>query len=55
MSQAAFVKDRPAHIRDICATIYHLLGIDPAMPVFDRANRPIAVAHGGTPIMDILS
>jgi len=53
--QAAFVKDKPVHIRDICATIYHLLGIDPAMPVFDRANRPIAVAHGGEPIMEILA
>ena len=34
--QAAFIKDKPVHIRDICATIYHLLGIDPEMPVYDR-------------------
>lgn len=54
-AQAAFIKDRPVHIRDICATIYHLLGIDPEMPVFDRANRPIAVAHGGRPIHEILA
>ena len=40
--QAAFIKDKPVHIRDICATIYHLLGIDPEMPVYDRADRPIA-------------
>lgn len=53
--QAAFIKDKPVHIRDICATIYHLLGIDPEMPVYDRANRPIAVAQGGQPILDILS
>lgn len=52
--QAAFIKDKPVHIRDICATIYHLLGIDPEMPVHDRANRPIAVAQGGRPIKDIL-
>jgi hypothetical protein len=51
---AAFVKDRPAHIRDICATIYHLLGIDPEMTMNDRANRPIAIAHGGRPIKEIL-
>jgi hypothetical protein len=53
--QAAFIKDKPVHIRDICATIYHLLGIDPAMPVYDRANRPIAVAQGGQAIKEILA
>jgi Protein of unknown function (DUF1501) len=53
--QAAFIKDRPVHVRDICATIYHLLGIDPRMPVFDRANRPIEIAHGGRPIREILA
>ncbi|HEY2840601.1 MAG TPA: DUF1501 domain-containing protein [Pirellulales bacterium] len=53
--QAAFIKDKPVHIRDICATIYHLLGIDPEMPVYDRANRPVAVAHGGQPIKEILA
>jgi uncharacterized protein (DUF1501 family) len=53
--QAAYIKEKPVHIRDICATIYHLLGIDPEMPVYDRANRPIAVAHGGQPITAILS
>jgi hypothetical protein len=53
--QAAYIKDKPVHIRDICATIYHLLGIDPEMPVYDRANRPVAVAHGGQPITGILA
>ncbi len=52
--QAAFIKDKPVHIRDICATIYHLLGIDPETPVYDRANRPIAIAHGGRAINEIL-
>jgi hypothetical protein len=54
-NQAAFVKDKPVHIRDIVATIYHLLGIDPAMPVYDRANRPTAVAHGGRPVDGVLA
>ncbi len=53
--QAAFIKDKPVHIRDICATIYHLLGIDPEMPVYDRANRPVAVAQGGHAIQEILA
>lgn len=53
--QAAFIKNNPVHIRDICATIYHLLGIDPEMLVYDRANRPMPVAHGGQPVHDILT
>lgn len=53
--QAAYIKDKPVHIRDLCATIYQLLGIDPDMPVHDRAGRPFAVAHGGKPLNEILS
>ena len=53
--QAAFIKDKPVHIRDICATIYHLLGIDSEMLIYDRANRPIAVAQGGRAIKEILA
>ena len=53
--QAAFIKDKPVHIRDICATIYHLLGIDPEMPVLDRSGRPVPVAHGGQAVREILA
>ena len=42
-------------IRDICATIYHCLGIDPDLAVYDRGGRPIPVAHGGKPLHDILA
>jgi hypothetical protein len=52
-AHAAFVKDKPVHIRDICATIYHCLGIDPDMPVFDRGGRPVPVAHGGAALREI--
>ena len=54
-AQAAFVKDRPVSTADICATIYHCLGIDPEMLVHDRAGRPVAVAQGGQPIREILA
>jgi hypothetical protein len=54
-AHAAFIKDNPVHIREICATIYHLLGIDPEMPVHDRGGRPIPIAHGGHPIQAILA
>ncbi len=54
-SLGAYVKDRPARIRDICATIYHCLGIDPEMAVYDHGGRPIPVAHGGRPLKEILA
>lgn len=53
--QAAYIKDNPVHIRDICATIYHQLGIDPDTIVHDLAQRPVAVAQGGQPVRDILT
>lgn len=53
--QAAFVKDLPVSTSDICATIYHALGIDPEFRVPDQTGRPIEIAHGGKPIWDILS
>jgi hypothetical protein len=54
-AHAAGVRDNPVSTGDICASIYHCLGIDPDMPVHDRSGRPIPVAHGGRPVMDILA
>jgi hypothetical protein len=54
-SQATYVKDRPVRPADICATIYHCLGIDPDTTVPDRAGRPVPIAHGGQPIQEILA
>ncbi len=53
-AHAAYVQDHPVSTSDICATIYHLLGIDPDMKVYDN-DRPVAVAHGGRPIEEILA
>jgi hypothetical protein len=53
-NQAAYVKDRPVSPADVCATIYECLGIDPDMPVHDRAGRPVAAAQGGRAIREIL-
>jgi len=39
----------------LVATIYHLLGIDPHMTVFDRTGRPLPIAHGGEPIQGVLA
>jgi len=54
-SQAAYVKDRPIRPADICSTIYHLMGIDPDMPVYDKANRPVAINQGGQVIQEIVA
>lgn len=54
-SQAAYVKDRPVSTSDVCATIYQCLGIDPEFRVQDRRGQPVAIAHGGKPIHDILA
>jgi hypothetical protein len=54
-SQAAYVKDLPVSPADLCATIYHCLGIDPEMTVPDRAGRPVPVAQGGQPVREILA
>jgi hypothetical protein len=54
-SQAAFVKDLPVSTSDICATIYACLGINPEMTLPDRSGRPIAIAHGGQAIQEILA
>jgi uncharacterized protein (DUF1501 family) len=53
--QAAYIKEKPVHIRDICATIYDILGIDPSMPIYDRAGRPLPIAHGGQPLREIMT
>jgi hypothetical protein len=54
-AQAAYIKDNPVHIRDICATIYHCLGIDPDMTIRDHGGRPVAIAHGGRALREILA
>ena len=40
---------------DFVATIYQLMGIDPHQTVPDRTDRPILIAHGGEPVVDIIA
>lgn len=44
---AADVKSNPISPKDILATIYYLLGIDPLTTVPDRLSRPIPIAGTG--------
>jgi uncharacterized protein (DUF1501 family) len=46
-------KDRPLTPADLHATIYHLLGIDPATQFLDRSGRPVAAADTTQPIAEL--
>jgi hypothetical protein len=54
-AHAAYVKDKPVSTSDICATIYHCLGISPDTTVPDRSGRPVGIGHGGQVIADIVT
>lgn len=53
-AQGGYPKDHPVSPGDLCATIYHLLGIDPNSMVPDQSNRPHSISHGGSPVVDVL-
>ena len=53
--QAAYIAADPVNTGDVCATIYHCLGINPSMRIPDQLGRPIEIAHGGRPIQPILA
>lgn len=38
--------EHPVRPDDLSATMYHLLGIDPATEVYDRADRPLMISQG---------
>jgi uncharacterized protein DUF1501 len=44
--QAGDVADRPISPKDLLATMYHLLGIDPHTIIYDRAGRPLRLVEG---------
>ena len=44
--QAGDVTDRPISPKDLLATMYHLLGIDPHYLVYDRQGRPLPLVDG---------
>jgi hypothetical protein len=42
----ASVTERPISAKDVLATIYHLVGLDPETTVIDRQNKPLPLVHG---------
>ena len=50
---AAYPASNPTSPADLAATVYHLLGVDPHLPLTDRLGRPMALCEG-TPIAGII-
>jgi Protein of unknown function (DUF1501) len=53
--QAAFPVDHPVSPGDLCATVYHQLGVDPETTVPDQLGRPVAIGQGGRPVTSVLA
>jgi len=51
----AYATDRPVSPGELVATMYHLLGVDSQMSLPDLTGRPIPIAHGGSPLVEIIA
>ena len=49
------VVDSPLTAKDILATIYHLIGINPEIALIDRLNRPVQLVHDGKVVSEMLA
>jgi hypothetical protein len=47
-------KEGAVTLPDVHATIYHVLGIDPATPFQDHTGRPVAAGDKTRPIAKLL-
>ena len=54
-AQGTYVTDRPVSPKDILATTYHLLGIDPETLLHDRLGRPVSLVPGGSVVSEMLA
>jgi hypothetical protein len=52
---AGTVAERPVSPKDLLATIYHLLGLDPHTLITDRTGRPVPILPNGELIPDVLA
>jgi hypothetical protein len=49
------VVERPVSPKDILATLYHLMGIDPHTMLVDRSDRPIPLVADGSVVSEMLA
>ena len=52
---AGTVAERPISPKDVLATVYHLLGIDPETLLHDRTNRPLPLVQNASVIAEALA
>ena len=52
---AAYPQDHPVAPEEIAATIFHSLGIDPAMRILDRQGRPVPLVKGVQPLTHLFA
>ncbi len=52
---AGTVTERPVSPKDVLATVYHLLGIDPETTLRDRTGRPFPLVADGRVVADMLA
>ncbi len=52
---AGTVAERPISPKDVLATAYHLLGIDPDTHLMDRTNRPVPLVQNASVIREALA
>jgi arylsulfatase A-like enzyme len=50
----ATVTERPVSPKDVLATAYHLLGIDPHMMLHDRTGRPVPLVQDAEVVREML-
>ncbi len=52
---ASTVKSRPVHYKDVFATLYHNIGIDPhRTTIVDPTGRPQYLLDAGDPIRELV-
>ncbi len=52
---AGTVVDRPVSPKDVLATLYHLMGIDPHTTLIDRTGRPVPLVPTGAVVPEMLA
>jgi hypothetical protein len=53
-SRAEYPKDRPCSLQSIVATVYHVLGVDPAMTFNSDSGRPIHLLDERQPVAELI-
>jgi hypothetical protein len=47
--------ERPVSPKDLLATTYHLLGIDPGTTLYDRQGRPMTLVPTGSVLHELIA